>query len=84
MTSTVHYCDRCGSKIVADRSLLILECGPSVPWAVDTAVGKPSLDLCPGCLSALCEWLKASGVASRDAGRVTDEHPQAEAGRPWR
>jgi hypothetical protein len=60
MTECIHYCDRCQARIEVDCTLLVMECGPAPPpWPIDIARGRPTIDLCGPCLSALVEWLGA-------------------------
>lgn len=50
MTTLLVDCDRCGSRIEADRTKLTAEAGPL--WA-----RRPEIDLCPECSAALQAWL---------------------------
>jgi hypothetical protein len=62
MTECIHYCDRCKSRIEAGRVMLVMECGPTPPpLAVDSASGRPVVDLCDPCFRAMLGWLAASG-----------------------
>jgi hypothetical protein len=62
MTECIHYCDRCKVRIETGRVKMTVECGPTPsPLPVDTASGRPMLELCGPCLNALLGWLAASG-----------------------
>lgn len=50
MTKTEVFCDKCGVKIEADRSLIRLETGP-------LRLARPEIDLCLGCARALMAWV---------------------------
>jgi predicted RNA-binding Zn-ribbon protein involved in translation (DUF1610 family) len=49
MTHTNHTCDRCGSEITIDRTLLQAQCGPSLGEVIE---------LCHDCYKVLKSWLK--------------------------
>jgi len=50
MTKTEVFCDKCGDRIEADRSLICLETGP-------LRGARPEFDLCPGCARAFVAWV---------------------------
>lgn len=51
MTETIVHCDRCLTRIEADRSLMNVECGPLRRL-------MPSIDLCGSCSDLLLGWLR--------------------------
>jgi hypothetical protein len=56
-------CDRCGSTITTDRTLLCAESGPGRHRLPD------GLDLCPACFDRLLTSL-ASGQAAESGGSI--------------
>jgi hypothetical protein len=60
-TTTVR-CDRCGTVIEANRSVVTLECGPALPWSPHERSGRPAVDLCDICLAGLVDWLSPPRV----------------------
>ena len=54
MTRVEHFCDRCHERIPADRSTMEVQCGP-------LRRSYFQIDLCPGCVDRLVEWLGPPG-----------------------
>jgi hypothetical protein len=58
MRRVEYCCDRCGETIEAGRALVVVQAGNAPPsWPTDPESGRPSADLCPGCLADLTGWL---------------------------
>jgi hypothetical protein len=57
MTERRHFCDRCRSVILADRTVLDTRCGPLRPT-------MPRIELCADCASLLRNWLRHAEPAA--------------------
>jgi hypothetical protein len=60
MRECVYRCDRCGARIGAGRARIEVAFGMGLArLEIDTATGRPTIDLCDSCVAGLDEYLNA-------------------------
>ena len=57
---SIITCDRCHEQISTDRTALAVSCGPHA--------ARPPIDLCPGCMAGLLDWLNAATAGPSSIG----------------